>query len=246
MNTKYQILKFETLTSTNDKAKELIQNDKISDFTVVLANEQTKGRGQRKNSWHVKAGKNLTFSIITKPIFLKANEQFYLSKAVSLGIITYLNTKKNKFEIKWPNDIYFNDKKICGILIENSLSGLIIKNSIIGIGININQISFPEFLRDAVSLSNTTNKKYNLDDELNLLLKSILSQFKILNARNFKLIDNLYHKFLYKKDLYSKYKDSSGIFAGKITGTLPEGQLIIETSDKEIRTYNFKEVEFLK
>jgi len=245
MTQKFNILKFESLSSTNDKAKEIINTNKFSEFTVILTYEQTKGKGQRENSWNSEADKNLTISILTKPIFLKITSQFYLSKAISLGIIDYLNSKKNNFKIKWPNDIYYNDKKICGILIENSISGSTIKNSIIGIGLNINQKYFPDYLPNAISLSNILHKKYNLEEELNLLLSSIYNKYQLLKKQEFTEIDKLYHKYLYKINKLANYKDVKSSFKGKIIGTLPEGKLIIETSKNEIRTYNFKEVEFL-
>jgi len=245
MQTSFNIIREEIVKSTNDSAKELLQKNEIGEFSIIVANKQVAGKGQRKNIWHSDAGENLTFSIITFPGFLKATEQFYLSKAVSLGIIDYLNSENDVFKIKWPNDIYYNDKKICGILIENSIAGSVIKNSIIGIGLNINQKIFPEYLPDAVSLSIIREKNYNLEKELLSLLNSIFIKYKLLKNRKFTEIDNLYHKNLYRINKISNFKDATGIFKGKITGTLPEGKLVIETSENEIRTYNFKEVGFI-
>lgn len=245
MQAKFNILKYETVSSTNNEAKKLLKSEDIPEFTVIVVDEQTKGRGQRKNSWHSEAGKNLIISIITKPTFLKITSQFYLSKAISLGIIDYLNSKKEGFKIKWPNDIYYNDKKICGILIENSIAGSTIKNSIIGIGLNINQQKFPDYLPNATSLANITNNEYNLEEELNLLLASIYNKYELLKKNNFTEIDNLYYKYLYRINELANYKDAFGIFKGKIIGILPEGKLIIENSENKIRTYDFKEVEFI-
>ncbi len=241
---KFNILKFETLTSTNDEAKKLLKKEELPEFTVIVADEQTKGRGQRENTWNNEASKNLIISIIIKPSFLKITSQFYLSKVISLGILEYLNSKKDNFKIKWPNDIYYNDKKICGILIENSISGSTIKNSVIGIGLNINQKQFPDYLPNAISLSKIINKEYNLEEELNLLLNSIQNKYQLLINQDFTEIDKLYHKYLYRINEIANYKDVSGTFKGKITGTLPEGKLLIKTSENEIRTYDFKEVEF--
>ena len=245
MKTAFNIIKKERVSSTNDLAKKLLQTESISDFTVISANEQLIGKGQRKNSWHSEAGKNLTFSIITFPAFLKFTDQFYLSKVISLGIIEYLKTKGKHFKIKWPNDIYCKDKKICGILIENSISGLKIKNSVIGIGLNINQTVFPKDLPTATSLSLNTEKGYQLNAELNDLLKYIYKFYYGLKKLNFPETDKLYHNDLYKINEISKYKDSNGIFRGKIIGTTPEGKLIIQTPENQINTYNFKELEFI-
>ncbi|MCF6366918.1 MAG: biotin--[acetyl-CoA-carboxylase] ligase [Bacteroidales bacterium] len=245
MKSKFNIIKQQIVKSTNDFAKELLLNRKIVDFSVITANEQLAGKGQRNNTWFSDTGKNLTLSIITYPVFLRATEQFYLSKVISLGIVEYLNSKNINFKIKWPNDIYFNDKKICGILIENSIAGLSIKNSIIGIGLNINQEKFPEYLPDAISLSNIKKKDFCLETELLLLLNSIYKKYQLLRNKLFFDIDNLYHKHLYKINEFSDFKDNAGIFKGKISGTLPEGKLIIETLTKEKKFYNFKEVGFL-
>ena len=245
MKIEFNIIYKQSIASTNDEANKLLQTGNIEDFTIISANEQLTGRGQRENQWHSEAGKNLTFSIITFPSFLKVSDQFYLSKVISLGIIDYLNTKEQKFKIKWPNDIYYNDKKICGILIENSISGSTIKNSVIGIGLNINQRNFPDYLPDAVSLSTITEEFYIIEEELQNLLSYLHKSYKSLEKLSFSEIDNLYHNKLYKLNQMSDFKDSYGIFKGKITGTLAEGKLIIQTEANQMRSYNFKEVEFL-
>ncbi len=245
MKSSFNIIKKERVSSTNDFAKKLARTENISDFTVVFAYEQLIGKGQKHNSWHSEAGKNLTFSIITYPGFIKAQDQFYLSKIISLGIVEYLNKQKKGFKIKWPNDIYYQDKKICGILIENTISGSQIKNSVIGIGLNMNQSVFPDYLPDAVSLSMITDEFYILEEELQTLLSFLFKKYKSLEKLSFKEIDKMYHKDLYRINQMSDYKDSNGKFKGKINGTLPEGKLIIQTENNEIRMYNFKEVEFL-
>jgi len=245
MTHNFNIIKLNTVTSTNDEAKKYINVTQTIDFTSIIANEQTKGRGQRENNWHSETSKNLLFSIITKSTFLKPTEQFYLSKVISLGIIEYLNNKKNGFKIKWPNDIYYKNKKICGILIENSISGSTIKNSIIGIGININQNAFPNYLPNAISLSNILEKEFSLEIEFEYLLNKIYESYSLLKEKKITKIDNLYHKYLYRINTTSNFKDKSGMFTGKIIGTLPEGMLQIKTSEQKTRTYNFKEVEFL-
>ncbi|NOZ35421.1 MAG: biotin--[acetyl-CoA-carboxylase] ligase [Chlorobi bacterium] len=241
----FNIIKYKTVSSTNDKAKEFLQNNEPENFTIIITEEQIKGRGQRGNYWHCEKDKNLTFSIVIYPNFLFASKQFYLSKVVSLGIIDYLNTKKQGFKIKWPNDIYYNDKKICGILIENSIFGSRIKNSVIGIGLNMNQDVFPQNLPDAVSMKNITNKKYNIENELYLLLNYILKNYKNLKVENFEQIDKKYHSHLFGINETLEFKDKTGTFKGIIKGTLPEGRLSIQISENDIRYYNFKEVEFI-
>ncbi len=245
MKSTFNILNFEKISSTNDEAKKLLKNTNLADFTIISAKEQIRGRGQRENSWHSEYDKNLLFSIIIFPKNLKAQFQFYLSKVISFGIINYLNSKKKGFKIKWPNDIYFGEKKICGILIENSVSGTDIKNSVIGIGMNINQTKFPEYLPDAVSLTNISSKTYDLKKELYIVLNYIFNSYKDLKPENFETIDKNYLNQLYKINELSEFKDDNKTFSGIIRGTLPDGKLIIETSNSEKKFYNFKEVEFL-
>lgn len=245
MKSTLNILSFEKITSTNDEAKKLLQKTKLPDFTVIFTKQQSKGRGQRENIWYSEPNKNLLFSIIAYPKNLKAKNQFYLSKVISLGIVNYLNSKTEGFKIKWPNDIYFREKKICGVLIENSVSAYDIKNSIIGIGLNINQKKFPDYLPQADSLINITSEVYNLEKELNAILKHILISYKNLKPENFYKIDKEYFSKLYKINELSEFRDKNGNFSGIIKGTLPEGKLIIETSNSGIRYYDFKEIEFI-
>jgi len=242
---KFNIIHESKVSSTNDFAKKLVLTEKADEFSVIIADEQIIGRGQRKNSWHSEANKNLTFSIIVYPTFLKAIEQFYLSKSISLGIIHYLNSKGKEFKIKWPNDIYFKDKKLCGILIENSISGINIKNSVIGIGLNMNQKKFPDDLAFADSLSNIIHTEFDILDELNELLEYIHNHYQNLKKLNFTHIDKIYHKNLYKINQVHQFRDSSGNFEGSITGTLPDGKLQIKTVNNGLKEYSFKEVEFL-
>jgi len=245
VNQVFNIIKYNRLSSTNDEAKRLLLKNKISDFTIITTEEQTKGRGQRNNSWHSNKSENLLFSIISFPNKINAVNQFYLSKIISIGIIDYLNTKAKGFKIKWPNDIYYKDKKICGILIENTVSGSFIKNSIAGIGLNINQKQFPDFLPDAISLSIVTKKTYHIQKELNLLLTHIFKNYNNLKSENFDTVDKKFHNSLYKINEIADFKDVKGKFKGIIIGTMPDGKLIIQTSAGESRYYDFKEVEFI-
>ena len=131
--------KIEDVTSTNDYLSQLCKNNETKEFYTVWAERQTAGRGQRGNSWESEPGKNLTFSIVLYPTVLKARQQFYLSMLVSTAVVYALNNYTKGFSVKWPNDIYWNDKKIAGILIENELEGNYVMQSIVGIGLNVNQ-----------------------------------------------------------------------------------------------------------
>lgn len=238
-------IKFNETESSNDTAKALLKSGDLPHLGIVFTEYQTKGRGQRTNHWHSEKGQNLLFSIAYLPKNMQAKKQFYISKAISLGITDYLNSKQEGFCIKWPNDIFFKTKKICGILIENTISGANIKTSIIGIGLNLNQKEFPPFLPDAVSLSNITGKTYDKEKELSLLSDCIFKQIATLEANKDAEIDEKYKNSLLLINELCKFKDKKGIFTGYITDTLPDGRLIIKTSQNETRYYNFKEVEFL-
>ena len=150
MESKTDIIWLERVDSTNDEARRHISE--IDNLSVVSALEQTKGRGQRGNTWLSLAGENLTFSLIVKDFRIKSNEQSAISQATALSLTKLLGRYGIEARIKWPNDIYTGDNKICGILIENSLKGMEIDWSIIGIGLNVNQTSFPEHLPNPTSM----------------------------------------------------------------------------------------------
>ena len=150
MESKTDIIWLERVDSTNDEARRHISE--IDNLSVVSALEQTKGRGQRGNRWSSQPGENLTFSLVVKDFRIKANEQSAISQTTALSLTDLLSRHEIKARIKWPNDIYAGDEKICGILIENSLKGSEIDWSIIGIGLNVNQTTFPEDLPNPTSM----------------------------------------------------------------------------------------------
>lgn len=150
MESKTDIIWLERVDSTNDEARRHISE--IDNLSVVSALEQTKGRGQRGNRWSSQPGENLTFSLVVKDFRIKANEQSAISQTTALSLTDLLSRHEIKAHIKWPNDIYAGDEKICGILIENSLKGSEIDWSIIGIGLNVNQTAFPEDLPNPTSM----------------------------------------------------------------------------------------------
>ncbi len=172
-----KILKEETVTSTNDRLAELCQEKKIKEFTTLMAEYQTAGKGQRGNSWESEYGKNLTFSTVFYPQTIAPASQFILSMAVASAICTALAhyVHADCLQIKWPNDIYWKDKKIAGILIENDLTGSQISQSIIGIGININQEEFHSSAPNPVSLRQITQKETDRMEVLNSVLAHIIA-----------------------------------------------------------------------
>lgn len=231
--------------STNDEASRLIQKGNVIEGTTIVTNQQTAGRGQRGNVWLSEAGKNLTFSIIFKPVFLAAKGQFYLNIAVSLGIYDYLSEmlENDVIKIKWPNDIMVNDKKVCGILIENQLSGQLIQHSIVGIGLNVNQEKFS--IEKATSMQLITGKEFLLTDILENLSEKIESRYLMIRKQLFDEISKSFIKAMYWFGERHVFSTPAKQFSGMILGIDELGRLKIQADDG-IRIFGVKEVEFLK
>lgn len=230
--------------STNDEASRLIQATNILDGTVVITANQTAGRGQRGNTWFVEPGKNLTFSIFVKPTFLQVQDQFYLNIAFSLGLHDYLSeVVVKKVNVKWPNDILVNEKKICGILIENHLRGQHIQHSIVGIGLNVNQENFS--LPSATSLKLETTTEYKLDETLADLLLHLENRFMQLRTNQTQKLLASYLNVLYRKGEEHAFKTGDEVFSGTISGIDVTGKLEIQT-ENGFRYFGVKEVEFIK
>ncbi len=222
------------------------KDSSLENFTIAVTKNQQKGRGQRDANWYSEPFKNLTFSVLVNELKLKTNEAKYINFAVSLAIFKVLEIYKipNLF-IKWPNDIMSANKKICGILIENSLSNNKINNSIIGIGLNVNQVNFPNLERVS-SLNNILGYELNLDDLLIDLIKQLKFQFELLNKKLFSNLENEYLAVLYKKDIPSMFKTDKGItFLGKIIGIATNGNLLVESENNGVEEFAIKEISFL-
>uniref|UniRef100_UPI00262252E5 biotin--[acetyl-CoA-carboxylase] ligase n=1 Tax=uncultured Polaribacter sp. TaxID=174711 RepID=UPI00262252E5 len=241
-----KIIKLDAIDSTNSFLKELNKDSSLENFTIAVTKNQQKGRGQRDANWYSEPFKNLTFSVLVNELKLKTNEAKYINFAVSLAIFKVLEIYKipNLF-IKWPNDIMSANKKICGILIENSLSNNKINNSIIGIGLNVNQVNFPNLERVS-SLNNILGYELNLDDLLIDLIKQLKFQFELLNKKLFSNLENEYLAVLYKKDIPSMFKTDKGItFLGKIIGIATNGNLLVESENNGVEEFAIKEISFL-
>ncbi|MBK6273976.1 MAG: biotin--[acetyl-CoA-carboxylase] ligase [Saprospirales bacterium] len=207
------------IDSTNNYAKQMLTKSNPIDGTVILADEQFAGRSQTGNICQSEAHKNLTFSIIYQTSFLKATEQFWLNMAISLGIKNavcsllsmqhddncLLPTKILPTKIKWPNDIYVENQKIAGILIENTIVGMHLKYSVIGIGLNVNQQHFSDTI-NATSLSLILKKEMNKSDVLNKILASIEKYFLLLKERKFERLKSEYLENLFRYGVFSKFK----------------------------------------
>ena len=214
--------------------------------TVIYTPSQTAGRGQKGNSWESEDGKNLTISLLLKRPPVKARDQFYLSEAAALAVVEALADEAGEgFTVKWPNDVYWQDKKVCGMLIENSLDGTDIATCIIGIGINVNQERFVSDAPNPVSFLNITGREH----DLMTLLKSVCSRIEELvcslsdeDARSD--LHCRYMAALYRNDgaMYL-YEDASGQrFMASVDGIAPDGTLTLRHEDGTRHDYIFKEV----
>lgn len=231
--------------STNKYLNDLCNKQCVGELTTVTTDFQTSGRGQRGNSWESERGQNLMFSFVLYPAFLKARKQFLLSQIISLAIKEELDTHVSDVSIKWPNDIYWKEKKICGMLIENDLMGRNISQSIAGIGININQETFHSFAPNPVSLRQITGKEFDLFEILKNIVLRIQSYYSLLKKGNTESIVCQYEMSLFRKEGMHRFKDANGEFLARIICVEPEGRLILEDEILNKRGYMFKEVEYL-
>lgn len=232
---------FKKMASTNAECK----NPCYAHGDAVVAVEQTAGRGQRGNKWSSKAGENLTFSLVWEADFLPAKEQFRLSEAVALALVDTLASYGIDSKIKWPNDIYVGNKKICGILIEHDLgiAGRLAR-TIVGIGLNVNQTEFEEWIPNPTSIALLTGERKGTNVVFGDLYEALESRFELLK-NNPDEIQTAYLDKLYRLDKPHTYSLPDGKeFRGTIRDVKPTGELIIEHEEGFLRPYLFKEIEF--
>ena len=240
-----QIIHLQEIDSTNNYLHALAHPERLGEGSVVWAEFQTAGRGQIGNSWESAEGENLTFSVVLYPTFLPANRQFLISQITALSVKQTLDRYVDDITVKWPNDIYWKDKKICGMLIENDLMGRNISQSISGIGINVNQEVFHSTAPNPVSLRQITGKQYDIFEILKNIMLRIQSGYELLRNGDTELIAHRYEKALFRKEGMHRYKDADGEFFARIICVEPEGKLILEDDAQRKRGYMFKEVEYL-
>lgn len=242
------LLHLDKTDSTNSHLTRLLDaHEELEEGFTIWVDSQTAGRGQIGNTWLSEKGENLLFSVLLKPANVKISEQFYISEAVAVALLKTLKTifPSEDFSVKWPNDIYFKEKKIAGILIENSLMGGEISHAIVGVGLNVNQISFDDNLPNPISLSLIAGEKFDRKSLLNKFVDAILSEVHALYSENYNQVRNAYMDLLFRREKFSKYCDSNGEFFAMIKDVEPNGRLLLKLEDGEERSYFFKEVEFV-
>lgn len=238
----FSIKKVKNTTSTNSLIKKFEKTEKP--FQVIYSNFQTEGRGQKGNKWESQAGKNLLMSI-SYSLDLTKDHYFIPSIIISLAVRKALISYTKEITIKWPNDIYWEQYKIGGILIENDMNASTITHSIIGIGLNINQDQFHSGAPNPYSLKLITNEEYSIEHILNKVLYSFVLYTKKYQKEGPALLLEEYKETLFRKTGYHSYRDKNGLFHAKFLDILLNGQIILEDSKGEQRNYYFKEVEYI-
>lgn len=240
------IIRLPETESTNNYALDILSKDRPEEGCVIITDHQTKGRGTDLNSWESEKGKNLTFSLILYPK-LTADQQFILNKAISLGIYDFLIEELPDLSvtIKWPNDLYIENKKVCGILIQNSVIGNKLEYMVVGIGLNVNQLIFESSTPNPVSLKMITSLEYNLNELLSRLIKSIFNRYSFITPEAQGNIETDYQNALYRLMEWHNYLVKDSNVTARITGTNEYGQLVLENKSGEFTVCDLKEVRFL-
>lgn len=240
-----RIIRLQKTDSTNNYLHALARPEQLGEGSVVWAEFQTAGRGQIGNSWESAEGENLTFSVVLYPTFLLANRQFLISQITALSVKQTLDRYVDDITVKWPNDIYWRDRKICGMLIENDLAGPFIYSSILGIGININQKEFKSNAPNPVSLYQIIGKRTDRENFLQEFLERLYANYLLLLQEKEVLIQEAYRQSLYRREGFHLYEDANGRFEAAIEEIEPSGYLHLRLRDNTIRRYEFKEVRFV-
>lgn len=241
-----KVIKLSAIDSTNDFLKELSKNDTLENFTTVVAEQQTKGKGQMGSSWITEKGKSLIMSTLIKGVVANTDQVFHLNVAVSIAIIEVLETLNiPNLAIKWPNDIMSDDKKIAGILIENRFKSDTTIESVVGIGLNVNQKDFSA-LPKASSLSIVANKEFEIDLILEEIIEKIQVNCNYISKKSTEKLWAIYLKNLFKKDVQMLFEDTTQtVFSGTIVGVTQEGKLEVALENKTIQGFGIKEITLL-
>lgn len=240
-----KLITLKRVSSTNNFLKEEVSKSApFNEGTVIMAEEQYAGKGQAGNRWVSTPGKNLTFSMLLKPVFLSPSNQFDINIVTCVSIFeTLFPLLGDQLRIKWPNDVYVGDRKLGGVLIENSLQGNQWKHSIVGIGLNVNQEDFGD-LTNACSIKQFLHRDYTITNLLYELWRSIEKNYFLLRSEGVSALKSLYIKNLYRLGQVSKYNVNGILVEGKIVDVSSEGQLVVDFNGHTAR-FNFKEIEFV-
>ena len=238
----FKVIHIDETDSTNRWLRDYALSQPEGDY-VVVSEYQTAGRGCGTNSWESERGKNLTFSLLIHPTEITADCQFRISEAVSLALCETLDgyVTDRQVSVKWPNDIYVDDCKICGMLIENRLRGRLMTDSIIGIGLNVNQREFFSDAPNPVSLVQLLGHEVALEP----LLQAFLQKLELTLQMDPETLGKAYRNRLYRRGAEHEYRDGKGGFRAKLLNVLDDGRLVLLDTEGTARIYAFKEVQFV-
>ena len=228
--------------STNALSWEMNREKSLPEGLVIYTDFQSAGKGQPGNAWESSKGKNLLFSMVLHPIHVPMDELFLVSQLVSIAIKKALDEYTTNITVKWPNDIYWNDKKLVGILIENSLQGNKIMSVVIGVGLNVNQKIFFSNAPNPVSLSQITGKRQNRKQLLQQICQNIMELYYEMDTEK---IRKIYAESLYRKSGFYSFEANNETFQAKIKEVQTDGMLELETEKGELKSFYFKEVQFI-
>ncbi len=242
----HHLLILKEVDSTNTYLKQMLANNEpVAEGTAIMAESQTAGRGQQLNKWYSTTRESLAFSFVISPAFLPIARQYDLTRMVSLGVYDALRPLVgDQLKIKWPNDIYIGDRKLGGILIENQVQGGNIRHTVVGIGLNINQSWFPEWVPNPTSLRQTLHKDHDPKEILAQLCVNIDQWYHELKQGATELIQRKYLDTLYRFNISGSFKAQDIIFEGQIVGVTPQGLLQVQQAEG-IREYDLKQIQFI-
>jgi BirA family biotin operon repressor/biotin-[acetyl-CoA-carboxylase] ligase len=235
---------FQELPSTNTWLMEFLVAHKLPEGTLVLADHQTKGKGQFGAIWSSEPFSSLTFSILLKPIFLPISNTYDISICIALAIHDCLNELRPGFKIKWPNDIYFENKKVAGILIENQIHKSTCEHSVVGIGLNVNQTDFFK-LPNATSLKQIIGVNFPVQNLLDRLCETIEARYLQLRANMYPSLLKSYLEHMYWFNEIHTFQSNAMQFNASIIGILRNGRLLLKFSDGSTRDFEIKELQFI-
>lgn len=236
-----RVIRLETVDSTNRYLMKY-QPTEGEEMTLVVADNQTAGRGQGSNSWECEAGKNLIFSLLVHPTMLPVNRQFMLSEAHALALREALSGYADGFTVKWPNDIYYHDSKISGTLIETKLSSKGIGSFILGTGINVNQQKFLSDAPNPVSLRQIVGHDVDREELMKAVMKAFQKYYRMIVNGDYGTLSALYHEYLYRRHGFYPYQDAHGEFEAAIVEVQDDGLLVLRDKEGRVNAYEFQEV----
>ncbi len=241
----HNIVRLAEVDSTNNFAANLVGETNTPEGTVIMAQHQSQGRGQRGSNWESVAGQNLTFSIVLHPKTLPVEEQFVISRFIALAICEALEDLTGlKAQIKWPNDILIHERKVAGVLIENMLNGKFVGCSIVGIGVNVNQTDFSA-LPKASSLKVESGNAFDTEKVFQELLSSVDYYYQVWQRKQVQRIESAYLERLFRFNQTAAFNIDGETRQATLVGVKQNGRLQLKIETGQVLDFDIKEVEFL-